>query len=67
MPEIEATIPLKQGYRPSRHRQFQMKGEREQATMKMPRFVLACQKLTFKNKVDFQPKYFHVCSRTKVT
>ena len=27
----EATIPLKQGYWPRRHGNFQMKGEREQA------------------------------------
>ena len=31
----EATIPLKQGYRPRRHRNFQRKGEPEQAMIKM--------------------------------
>ena len=31
----EATIPLKQGYRPRRQCHFQMKGEREHAMVKM--------------------------------
>ena len=31
----EATIPLKQGYRPQCHRDFQMKGQREQAMVKI--------------------------------
>ena len=31
----EATLPLKQGYQPGRHRDFQMKGERELAMIKI--------------------------------
>ena len=32
---VEASIPLKQGYRHRRHRDFRMKGEREQALIKI--------------------------------
>ena len=31
----EATIPLRKGYWPPRHRNFEMKGEREQAMVKI--------------------------------
>ena len=35
-----ATIPLKQGYRPWRHRNFKMKGERERAMIKILKDVI---------------------------
>ena len=37
----EATIPLKQGYRPVHHRDFQMKGQREQAMIKVLKEFIA--------------------------